>query len=322
MRASARRQAGQRRTRASTRRIHREQHLRHSNHYDGDDDDNDDWSAMASQLPQEQGTLRAAQVHALLSMLNLNAAVKSKASRPPTAGSSSAAKSIDVPQGPPTWKVLVMDKTSQDILATSMRVQDLRDNGVTLHMQLHTERPPLPDVPAIYFVSPTAESIKRIAQDLASGLYESYYINFTSALSRPLLEDFASQVARDGTAEQVQQVFDQYLDYIVLEPSLFTLLPVASSAQYTSTASTSAPSTYRRLNDPSAGQAEVEAETDRIAASLFSSLATLGNLPIIRCPRGNAAELVARKLEGKLRDHMSTSKGASNLFAKIGRAHV
>lgn len=41
----------------------------------------------------------------------------------------------------------------------------------------------------------------------------------------------------------------------------------------------------------------------------------MGNLPIIRCPRGNAAELVARKLEGKLRDHMSTSKGSSNLFA-------
>lgn len=121
----------------------------------------------------------------------------------------------------------------------------------------------------------------------------------------------------------MQQVFDQYLDYIVLEPFLFTLLPVHPSGSHslqTNGVAVSIPSpasttTYSRLNGSKTGQAEVEAETDRIAASLFSSLATLGNLPIIRSPRGNAAELVARKLDGKLRDHMSTSKGASNLFA-------
>lgn len=29
--------------------------------------------------------------------------------------------------------------------------------------------------------------------------------------------------------------------------------------------------------------------------------------PIIRCPRGNAAEMVARKLDAKLRDHIASS---------------
>lgn len=57
-----------------------------------------------------------------------------------------------------------MDKVSQDILATSLRVQDLRDNGVTLHMQLMGDRPPLPDVPAVYFVSPSRENLTRIAK--------------------------------------------------------------------------------------------------------------------------------------------------------------
>lgn len=147
-------------------------------------------------------------------------------------------------------------------------------------------------------------------------------------MPRPLLERFASQVARDGTSDLVQQVFDQYLDYIVLEPSLFTLLPPPEEGAPSSSTTTSPPdampslpvSTYKRLHDPKAGQAEVEAETDRIAAGLFSSLATMGNLPIIRCPRGNAAELVARKLESRLRDHMSTVRGAANLFAGSGTA--
>lgn len=236
-----------------------------------------------------------------------------------------------IPKGPPTWKVLIMDKTSQDILATSLRVQDLRDNGVTLHLQLHSEqRPPLPDVPAVYFVSPSEENLNRIAKDLVAGLYEGFYINFTSAIPRKMLEGFAAQVARDGTVDLVQQVFDQHLDYIVLEPSLFTLLPTQqqpsaslpadpAAAASSSSSNTLAQSTYYRLNHSSAGQQTVESETDRISSSLFSTLATMGNLPVIRCPRGNAAELVARKLEGRLKDHVTSSRGTgNNVFASAG----
>ena len=64
------------------------------------------------------------------------------------------------------------------------------------------------------------------------------------------------------------------------------------------------------------GQDAVEAETDRIAASLLSMLATLGSVPVIRAPRGNAAELVARKLEAKLREQISGSRGVTGLFAQ------
>lgn len=45
----------------------------------------------------------------------------------------------------PTWKVLVMDKVGQDVLATSLRVQDLRAAGVTLHVSVPLRTPrPLP----------------------------------------------------------------------------------------------------------------------------------------------------------------------------------
>ena len=60
-------------------------------------------------------------------------------------------------------------------------------------------------MPAIYFVAPTQSNIRRIAQDLQKGLYASTYVNFTSALSRGLLEEFAETVAKDGTVEGVEQ---------------------------------------------------------------------------------------------------------------------
>lgn len=32
------------------------------------------------------------------------------------------------------WKVLIFDQFGQDIISSVMRVNDLRDNGVTVHM--------------------------------------------------------------------------------------------------------------------------------------------------------------------------------------------
>lgn len=67
-------------------------------------------------------------------------------------------------------------------------------------------------MPAIYFVAPTQPNIRRIAADLQKSLYASSYINFTSSLSRPLLEEFAELVAKDGTVEGVEQVRLAFLE--------------------------------------------------------------------------------------------------------------
>lgn len=32
------------------------------------------------------------------------------------------------------WKVLIFDKFGQDIISSIMRVNDLRENGITVHM--------------------------------------------------------------------------------------------------------------------------------------------------------------------------------------------
>ena len=105
-------------------------------------------------------TLLQSQVNSLLTILNLNQPSSSTSTRP-----ASPSNAIDDnPSGPLIWKVLILDELSKDILATSLRVQDLREQGVTLHMQLHSPRPPLSDVPAVYFVSPTLANIRRIAK--------------------------------------------------------------------------------------------------------------------------------------------------------------
>ncbi|KAI5479755.1 Golgi transport protein Sly1 [Pseudohyphozyma bogoriensis] len=283
---------------------------------------------MSTSTSSQGHTLRDSQVAALTSLLSLNP----PASSLPSSSSTTPASSL-VPNSAnaiPTWKVLIMDKVAQDVVATSLRVQDLRDQGVTLHMQLHADRPSLPDVPAIYFVSPTSANIKRIAQDLSKALYASSYINFTSALPRSLLEEFAETVAKDGTVEGVEQIYDQHLDFLVLSPSLFSLSPSLSTPTLSPSSSYTTPtpapgtkpgapesykSTYEKLNDPKATENDIEETTDRISRGLFSVLVTMGQLPLIRAPRGNAAEMVARKLDARLRDHVASSRGGNAFTA-------
>jgi len=84
--------------------------------------------------------------------------------------------------------------------------------------QLHSNRPPLPDVPAVYFVAPTLQNVRRIAQDLEKNLYESSHLNFVEPLSRALLEELAAAVAKDGTGELITQVGTSSILFLYLSP--------------------------------------------------------------------------------------------------------
>lgn len=77
-------------------------------------------------------TLQQAQTAALLALLNLNNPTEAVSNAPNT-GKGSGFKT-PTPSGPPVWKILVLDQQTKDVLATVLRVQDLRDVGVTLHV--------------------------------------------------------------------------------------------------------------------------------------------------------------------------------------------
>ncbi|KAM6358785.1 sec1 family domain-containing protein 1 isoform X2 [Rissa tridactyla] len=208
--------------------------------------------------------IREKQTVALKRMLNFNV--------PPVKNST----------GEPVWKVLIYDRFGQDIISPLLSVKELRDMGITLHLLLHSDRDAIPDVPAVYFVMPTEENIDRMCQDLRNQLYESYYLNFISAISRSKLEDIANAAIGANAVTQVAKVFDQYLNFITLEDDMFVLCNQNKELV-----------SYRAINRPDITDTEMETIMDTIVDSLFCFFVTLGAIPIIRCSRGTAAEMVA-----------------------------
>lgn len=141
--------------------------------------------------------------------------------------------------------------------------------------------------------------MQLITSDLARGLYTPAYINFLSSVPRPLLEDFAANIVSTNTAEHIAQVYDQYLNFIVAEPDLFSL--------------GMGKDTYWTFHSAKPTDEEVEASIDRIVGGLFSVCVTMGAMPIIRCPQSGAAKEIATKIDRRLRDHILNSK--DNLFS-------
>jgi len=230
-------------------------------------------------------SLRQRQVDALKTMLNLN-------------GSGG---------GEPTWKVLVYDKTGQDILGPVLSVKELRDLGVTLHLMLQSARDPIPDAPAVYFCLPTDDNIRTIGQDMQAGLYGAYHFNFISPVNRAKLEDLATSALQSNSVSLVQKLFDQYLNFICLEDEMFCLKQTIDNDI-----------SYYSLNRGSVTDTEMDTLLSNITDSLFSLCVTLGTVPIIRCPKGNAAEAVAEKLDKKLRENLRDTR--NSLFTADGAA--
>jgi hypothetical protein len=168
------------------------------------------------------------------------------------------------------YKVLVYDNFCRDLLAPLIRVNDLRKHGVTLYLGIDKERQNVPDVPAIYFVQPVQSNVERIIVDASRGMYEAFHLNFSSSLPRPLLEELATGTLKSDSLQRIAKVYDQYLEFVTLENGMFSL------AQ---------PLSYVQLNDPAAQDQDVEAVVESIANGVFSVLATLGVVPVIRCAR-------------------------------------
>lgn len=119
----------------------------------------------------------------------------------------------------------------------------------------------------VYLVEPNEANTQAITRDLSSGLYSPAYVNFLSSVPRPLLEDFASQIATSGASENIAQVFDQYLNFIVAEPDLFTL-GLGNDVYYT-------------LNSGKSSDADLDAVIDKVVSGLFSVSVTMGMSPLL-----------------------------------------
>jgi hypothetical protein len=133
-------------------------------------------------------------------------------------------------------------------------------------------------------------ALLRAFQDISAGLYDQIHLNFSSSVSRPMLEQIAQAALEADAVSTIARVHDQYLNFISMEENMFQFEHENS---------------YFEFHDSSTTEARAEDNISKTVDALFAVILTMGVVPIIRCPKGDAAELVAMRLDAKLRDHLS-----------------
>jgi syntaxin-binding protein 1 len=86
---------------------------------------------------------------------------------------------------PNQWKLVVVDAKSLQILNSVCEIYDILDENVTLVESIERKRQPYTNLEAIYFISPTAESIDRLIADFQQRpLYAAANVFFYSSHNR------------------------------------------------------------------------------------------------------------------------------------------
>ena len=113
------------------------------------------------------------------------------------------------------------------------------------------------------------------------------------------MEEFAKLVVQTGSLETIASVHDQYLDFVCLERNLFSLSKADSYALY---------------NGSGATEQMMEQFMTEIAYGLFSVVASMASVPIIRCPHVSALALLCCEalLEEEVVNVAPEERGASS----------
>lgn len=191
------------------------------------------------------------------------------------------------------WKVLVLDSHTQQIISPLMKVNELRECGVTTHFLVTQTRHPISNTPAVYFV----RSIDGITEDVARELYSEYYLNFTTSVGRREIEEMGFRLSERGLGLRIRSVYDQFVDFIALQDDMFTLGMRNSFVEMEN------PDTWRG-----------------VVASLMSVFVTLGEVPFVVTVEDETTMQIARMLEAKIRNTRIIKKTAKRpVLLLVGR---
>jgi hypothetical protein len=171
-----------------------------------------------------------------------------------------------------------------------------------LHLNIRSERQPVPDVPVIYFIEPTDENVSRLVADFKEGLYSYMHINFVSSIPRALLQKLAKDLAAVGSNSktQISKVVDRYCSFVSLDQTTYTL---------------NNQSTYLSLHKSGASDNEIEKGMEKVANGVLSVILTaLKQVPVIRAASNGAAGMVAQILNEKLVDLLKAG-GSTEIFS-------
>eukprot|EP00162_Nutomonas_longa_P013564 comp21617_c0_seq1/m.47672 comp21617_c0_seq1/g.47672 ORF comp21617_c0_seq1/g.47672 comp21617_c0_seq1/m.47672 type:complete len:610 (-) comp21617_c0_seq1:122-1951(-) len=196
------------------------------------------------------------------------------------------------------WKVLIVDKVTVRIISSCARMYDIMENGVTLVEGVEKARQGLPNVEAIYFLSPCNESISQLIADYKDPKKPKYgdvHLFFSTHLEDTLF----ARLKGSAVVERIRTFKELNIDYLAVESQVFSLDRGLRGF-------------YHLYSSKSQ---ETQDELRKVSLQLASVLVTINEFPYIRYANKGPCQRVADIVFS----HLTALKTKSPEYAKSVR---
>eukprot|EP01025_Chloroclados_australasicus_P049520 TRINITY_DN5645_c0_g2_i1.p1 TRINITY_DN5645_c0_g2~~TRINITY_DN5645_c0_g2_i1.p1 ORF type:complete len:625 (-),score=73.06 TRINITY_DN5645_c0_g2_i1:261-2135(-) len=122
--------------------------------------------------------------------------------------------------GTNVWRVLVLDDLTTKIISSCCKMGELTiENNISVVEDLKKGRQPLPELEAIYFISPSSDSVERVKNDFArSQKYKAVHIFFSSRVDISII---AQVKTCPPLVKALKTLREADVEFLTWDPSTF-----------------------------------------------------------------------------------------------------
>ncbi|CAL8257002.1 unnamed protein product [Merluccius merluccius] len=183
------------------------------------------------------------------------------------------------------WKVLILDPFTTKLLSSCCKMSDLMAEGITIVEDLYKSREPVPEMKAIYFMSPTSKCVDALIADFKpKPKYKGAYVYFTDYCPNDLFNNM-----KLNCATYIRVVKEISISFLPYEAQVFTC---------------DNPGAFRSIYSPHSVDKKSTMET--LADQIVTLCATLGEYPGVRYKKDSNMEntrALAELVDSKLATH-------------------
>ena len=187
------------------------------------------------------------------------------------------------------FKILLYDDKVFNILCPLLKIYYLREQNISLTLNIKDNREKMTDIMAIYILSLTKENLDYIYEDIRNQIFDNFYINFiaydtSDNNNKKILEDFYSKISNLENNLSIYKISIIPIDVCLYHPKIFSL---------------NLKKPYLLLNSPNISDDVYQNYLSKISIGLFSALFLMKTYPVVKYHKGFFGDDIIKKIQNE-----------------------